>query len=405
MLQCESLQHQLMVAENENFSPIRRVMTPYHGASAWRDGDMTVSTELSRAQPSSAPPSPDQPQAPAATPASFKHRGHNSSGSGRDETFALAGQVLRGDNLPFTATPAFARAKALYYGSTTPAPVRISGRSSVPAAVTPAVYVVDEDEEGEGEGETDGDEEEQATALHKGGKSGKGRARSRSKGLHATLDGTPDKPHSITRRLLEDASASPSSSSSTVAGDTTAAGNLTLAPDTPLTWYPSSAAAHPQPPRSAATAADPGSVAMTAKAVRSRYHRQSPVWTPAPAAPASSYYQRSAAATTTTTALALALPADMWQPDTAADCCQAPGCGAEFNLWTRRHHCRCCGQLVCGPCSSRTSLLAVQEAAAPTTSQRLRVCDECWDSLRATAHRRSHREQAPRSVTFTPGLF
>ncbi|CEG43506.1 lateral signaling target protein 2 [Plasmopara halstedii] len=39
-----------------------------------------------------------------------------------------------------------------------------------------------------------------------------------------------------------------------------------------------------------------------------------------------------------------------WRPDTASDACLC--CGNNFSIWTRRrHHCRACGELVCGECS------------------------------------------------------
>ncbi|KAL4160320.1 hypothetical protein PRNP1_000890 [Phytophthora ramorum] len=39
-----------------------------------------------------------------------------------------------------------------------------------------------------------------------------------------------------------------------------------------------------------------------------------------------------------------------WRPDAASDSCLC--CGNDFSIWTRRrHHCRACGELVCGECS------------------------------------------------------
>jgi hypothetical protein len=51
-----------------------------------------------------------------------------------------------------------------------------------------------------------------------------------------------------------------------------------------------------------------------------------------------------------------------WQPDNSSPKCQA--CLTYFSTFTRRHHCRNCGQLVCGNCSSKRYLSK-------------RVCDNC----------------------------
>lgn len=69
-------------------------------------------------------------------------------------------------------------------------------------------------------------------------------------------------------------------------------------------------------------------------------------------------------------------------------CAALPGCGrcgVGFSLFNRRHHCRCCGQLVCHSCSSHKADMAslglrqvlprgesVTDPAGPT-----RVCDGC----------------------------
>jgi FYVE zinc finger len=47
-----------------------------------------------------------------------------------------------------------------------------------------------------------------------------------------------------------------------------------------------------------------------------------------------------------------------WAADGSRNTCSI--CGGAFTLVNRRHHCRCCGQLVCGPCSPRTRAGAVR---------------------------------------------
>ena len=50
------------------------------------------------------------------------------------------------------------------------------------------------------------------------------------------------------------------------------------------------------------------------------------------------------------------------------------GCGARFSLTERRHHCRVCGDVFCGKCSSR-------EASLPAlgVERAVRVCDACYE--------------------------
>lgn len=66
--------------------------------------------------------------------------------------------------------------------------------------------------------------------------------------------------------------------------------------------------------------------------------------------------------------------AAVWIPDTEADVCMH--CKkTQFTLLTRRHHCRKCGAVVCGPCSNKRFLLPNQ------SSKPLRVCLNCYDLL------------------------
>jgi FYVE, RhoGEF and PH domain containing 5/6 len=50
-------------------------------------------------------------------------------------------------------------------------------------------------------------------------------------------------------------------------------------------------------------------------------------------------------------------------------------CTSEFTITFRRHHCRCCGKVVCGACSAN-------KAPLPYLKNRsVRVCDECYEKL------------------------
>jgi len=74
-------------------------------------------------------------------------------------------------------------------------------------------------------------------------------------------------------------------------------------------------------------------------------------------------------------------PADehaaVWVPDSAASACMT--CQkSQFSMINRRHHCRKCGSVVCGSCSTRRYLLP------NVSSKPIRVCDPCYESLSGT---------------------
>eukprot|EP00047_Mylnosiga_fluctuans_P003259 m.228268 g.228268 ORF g.228268 m.228268 type:complete len:346 (-) comp11718_c0_seq1:83-1120(-) len=47
---------------------------------------------------------------------------------------------------------------------------------------------------------------------------------------------------------------------------------------------------------------------------------------------------------------AMGLPPNLWIPDKDVTAC--PACSKGFSATRRRHHCRCCGHVFCGPCSA-----------------------------------------------------
>ncbi|GBP23275.1 Pleckstrin homology domain-containing family F member 1 homolog [Eumeta japonica] len=81
--------------------------------------------------------------------------------------------------------------------------------------------------------------------------------------------------------------------------------------------------------------------------------------------------------------------AAVWVPDNEAAICMH--CKkTQFTVLNRRHHCRKCGSVVCGPCSSKRFLLPGQ------SDKPLRVCLQCYDML--------NRERArPPQTAQTPG--
>uniref|UniRef100_W8B9X0 Pleckstrin domain-containing family F member 2 n=1 Tax=Ceratitis capitata TaxID=7213 RepID=W8B9X0_CERCA len=66
--------------------------------------------------------------------------------------------------------------------------------------------------------------------------------------------------------------------------------------------------------------------------------------------------------------------AAVWVPDAEATHCMH--CKkTQFTMIVRRHHCRNCGAVVCGPCSSKKFLLPQQ------SSKPVRVCTACYERL------------------------
>lgn len=66
--------------------------------------------------------------------------------------------------------------------------------------------------------------------------------------------------------------------------------------------------------------------------------------------------------------------AAVWVPDVEASICMH--CRrTQFTFINRRHHCRKCGAVVCGPCSSKRFLLPSQ------STKSLRVCISCYNML------------------------
>ncbi|XP_013789466.1 hepatocyte growth factor-regulated tyrosine kinase substrate-like isoform X2 [Limulus polyphemus] len=73
----------------------------------------------------------------------------------------------------------------------------------------------------------------------------------------------------------------------------------------------------------------------------------------------------------------------MFSADTApdwtdGDCCNR--CRVQFTVVQRKHHCRNCGQIFCGKCSSKTS-------AIPRfgIEKEVRVCEACWEKLKVAS--------------------
>jgi len=77
--------------------------------------------------------------------------------------------------------------------------------------------------------------------------------------------------------------------------------------------------------------------------------------------------------------------AAVWIPDSdAATCMHCKK--VQFTMVNRRHHCRKCGLVCCGACSSKKILLPDQ------SSKPLRVCDSCYDELATQLERSLNKD-------------
>lgn len=74
----------------------------------------------------------------------------------------------------------------------------------------------------------------------------------------------------------------------------------------------------------------------------------------------------------------LGIQAPLWTPDSRVSMCQL--CTSNFSALFRRHHCRCCGRVVCSACSGNKAPLVYLKCRSA------RVCDQCFESLKANMH-------------------
>lgn len=69
---------------------------------------------------------------------------------------------------------------------------------------------------------------------------------------------------------------------------------------------------------------------------------------------------------------------DFWMPDHSCRVCYH--CDTQFTLFTRRHHCRVCGRVFCGKCTSNTVPASYVDTSDTLYlgEERLRACDYCY---------------------------
>ncbi|XP_028157821.1 pleckstrin homology domain-containing family F member 2 isoform X2 [Ostrinia furnacalis] len=87
--------------------------------------------------------------------------------------------------------------------------------------------------------------------------------------------------------------------------------------------------------------------------------------------------------------------AAVWVPDNEASICMH--CKkTQFTVLNRRHHCRKCGSVVCGPCSSKRFVLRGQ------SEKPLRVCLQCYDELNRERARPPNAPAPPAAMPVKP---
>jgi hypothetical protein len=84
------------------------------------------------------------------------------------------------------------------------------------------------------------------------------------------------------------------------------------------------------------------------------------------------------------------------QPDAESSICDEPSCTRYFSYFTRRHHCRRCGNIFCD-LHSMYSIPLDQEANYHPKGYRSRSCEHCWGEYRAWQIARSSRSNSDTS--------
>ncbi|PSS22498.1 hypothetical protein M430DRAFT_98942 [Amorphotheca resinae ATCC 22711] len=100
-----------------------------------------------------------------------------------------------------------------------------------------------------------------------------------------------------------------------------------------------------------------------------------------------------------------ALPTrEHWKPDSESSVCDEPTCTRHFTYFTRRHHCRRCGNIFCD-LHSLYNIPLDQDANYHPQGTRSRACEHCWFeycSWQVARHTRSNSDSShdePRTPT------
>ncbi|KAL0930843.1 FYVE domain-containing protein [Colletotrichum truncatum] len=85
-----------------------------------------------------------------------------------------------------------------------------------------------------------------------------------------------------------------------------------------------------------------------------------------------------------------------WKPDTESTMCDDPTCKRNFNTFTRRHHCRRCGNIFCGPHSA--NVIPLDEGCNYNPRGALsRACFHCFTEFKVWKSRNGSRSGSDQS--------
>lgn len=91
-----------------------------------------------------------------------------------------------------------------------------------------------------------------------------------------------------------------------------------------------------------------------------------------------------------------------WKPDSSAVACSSSSCDTVFSLWSRRHHCRRCGDIYCGSHTAHSVPLDHYARFHPQGSME-RACDKCHDDYEIWwSNRKSRASSRTASGATTP---
>lgn len=90
-----------------------------------------------------------------------------------------------------------------------------------------------------------------------------------------------------------------------------------------------------------------------------------------------------------------AMTTPLWQPDDEVQAC--PLCHTSFSWWTRKHHCRKCGRVICNACANNyyslpsSQIVRPEGSVAPSDTSQVeeaRICDGCFSRIEQDRCRR-----------------
>ncbi|TDZ49900.1 FYVE-type zinc finger-containing protein [Colletotrichum trifolii] len=85
-----------------------------------------------------------------------------------------------------------------------------------------------------------------------------------------------------------------------------------------------------------------------------------------------------------------------WKPDTESTMCDDPTCKRNFNTFTRRHHCRRCGNIFCGPHSANAIPLD-EDCNYNPRGALSRACFHCFTEFKVWKSRNGSRSGSDQS--------